>query len=280
MAFEAEYYFDELETVSDGGGYRKRRIMPMAFRASIRDPQQEITLSIGRDPNKAIASKKGGSLDLEMIDADGIEDRVVRRQKPRPLLRARVENPAETSAFKDLVAQKAAGMHVYMHPLYREVDGGYTDLPEPGNPGVKIRQYDSVVLYGLKLSIRGKKGQIPTGGRLPSMKEERGSLMGSSGVLARLERERGPWMKLPHSRKQMRFFRMAGRQIMVELRDEMGNTRVSSLWSPGGQGAIATGDQQTFMLALLDFRSKSGLETASRTGGSVRAKVLEILAMG
>ena len=147
-AFEAEYYFDEVETISDTGSVRKRQFSPGSFDASIRDPDQEITLSIGRNPNEAIGSKRAGTLLLETVDGK---------------LEARVDNPAETTAFRDLQAKVQAGAAIYMEPLFRELDGEYTDIDEPGNPGVKIRQYNSVKLYGLGLSVRGKKGQRATG---------------------------------------------------------------------------------------------------------------------
>ena len=146
--FESEYYYDAVETVSDDGAVRKREISSGAFDASIRDPEQEITLSIGRNPNQAIGSKLAGTLSLETID-----DRLV----------ARVDNPAEIAAFKDLEAQIQAGGKVFMEPLFRELDGEFEDVPEPGNPDVMIRRYKSVKLYGLGLSIRGRKGQQPSG---------------------------------------------------------------------------------------------------------------------
>ena len=146
--FESEYYYDSVETISDDGDVRKREISPGAFDVSIRDPSQEITLSIGRNPNDAIGSKLAGTLTLDMVD-----DRLV----------ARVDNPPETSLFRDLQARIAVGNSLYMEPLFRELDGEYTDVDEPGNPGVKIRRYNSVKLYGLGLSVRGKKGQGASG---------------------------------------------------------------------------------------------------------------------
>ena len=92
--FESEYYYDSVETISDDGDVRKREISPGAFDVSIRDPSQEITLSIGRNPNDAIGSKLAGTLTLDMVD-----DRLV----------ARVDNPPETTSFRDLQARMAAG---------------------------------------------------------------------------------------------------------------------------------------------------------------------------
>lgn len=142
--FESSYLYDDVEVISDSGAVRKREISPGAFDVSIRDPQQEITLSVGRNPNDAIGSKLDGTLIL-----DQEEGRLI----------ARVDNPPDTTSFKDLQARLAAGASLYMEPLFRELDGGYEDRPEPGNPSTTIRRYTGAKLYGLALSVRGKKGQ-------------------------------------------------------------------------------------------------------------------------
>ena len=142
---KAAYKYGQTETVGDQGRNRKRRIKPGAFKVSIDDPEQEITLSIGRNvaSHAAIASKMAKTL-LFKDTADGLE--------------MTVKNPPDTQAMRDLEAQAAAGMEIKVTPLFRELDGEYVDLPEPGNPGVKIREYSAVKLYGLALAVRQPKG--------------------------------------------------------------------------------------------------------------------------
>lgn len=138
------YTYGQTETVSDKGRNRKRRVRPGAFKVSIDDPQQEITLSLGRNPQNAIASKMAGTLDLKDT-AKG--------------LIATVRRPPDTQSMRDFESQVESGMDAHLVPLFREIeDGGYSDIPEPGNPDVLIREYDALKLYGLALVIREPKG--------------------------------------------------------------------------------------------------------------------------
>ena len=139
----AAYRYNQTETVSDTGRQRKRRITPGAFSNSIDDPAQEITLQLGRDPGKAIASKLAGTLLLRDRDS-GLE--------------IEVRNPPDTTAMRDFEAQVSAGMTASVVPQVREVDGGFVDVPEPGNPAVDIREYTALKLYALALTIREPKG--------------------------------------------------------------------------------------------------------------------------
>ena len=95
---------EQLETVSDTGRRRKRRFKPGAFLPSIEDPAQEITLSVGRNPNSAIASKLSGTLLLRDKDS-GLE-----------IEASRVPDTAE---FRDLEARADAGMEIHVEPLFQ-----------------------------------------------------------------------------------------------------------------------------------------------------------------
>ena len=139
----AAYRYDQTETVSDTGRQRKRRIKSGAFSNSIEDPAQEITLQLGRDPGKAIASKLAGTL-------------ILRDRKSG--LEIEVRNPPDTTAMRDFEAQVSAGMTASVVPQVREVDGGFVDIPEPGNSAVDIREYTALKLYALALTIREPKG--------------------------------------------------------------------------------------------------------------------------
>ncbi|MXY96383.1 MAG: hypothetical protein F4Z29_01215 [Gemmatimonadetes bacterium] len=71
---------------------------------------------------------------------------------------ARVQDPPDTAAWRDFEAKRAAGNLPALVPLIRELEGGFVDVPEPGNPDVLIRVYDSAKLYGLALVFRAPKG--------------------------------------------------------------------------------------------------------------------------
>ena len=144
---QATYRYDQTETISDTGRNRKRRIRPNAFRNSLDDPAQEITLQLGRDPSKTIGSKLAGTLVLE--------------DNPVLLLAKVLAVPAIT-AYVDFKEQIAAGMVAHIVPQVREVRGAYIDIPEPGNPGVTIREYDSLKLHALSLQLREPKGAEST----------------------------------------------------------------------------------------------------------------------
>ena len=139
----ATYNYDKTETVSDTGRNRKRKIRPGAFKVSIDDPAQEIMLSLGRNPNDAIASKIAGTLKLKDM-AKG--------------LLATVTKPPDTTSMRDFESQVASGMTPTVTPLFRELDGEFVDIPEPGNPEVLIREYTGLKLYGLALTVRQPKG--------------------------------------------------------------------------------------------------------------------------
>ena len=139
----AVYKYGSMETISDTGRNRKRRIKSNAFRNSIDDVEQEITLQLGRDPGKTIASKLAGTLLLDDAE-DG--------------LTAVVREAPDTTAYNDFQAQVAAGMQAHLVPQVREVDGAYIDIPEPGNEDVLIREYTSLKLFALSLQLREPKG--------------------------------------------------------------------------------------------------------------------------
>ena len=143
QGIRAKYQYGQTETIADTGRNRKRRIRPNAFKTSLDDPEQEITLSVSRNPNDSVASKLDGTLTLRDTES-GLE--------------IYVDKAAETAAFSDLRERIKAGMKMHVVPYFREVDGEYRDIPEPGNESVSIREYSSVKLYALGLIARQPKG--------------------------------------------------------------------------------------------------------------------------
>ena len=145
---DAAYAYGENEVIASSGSVRKQKVQPGAFSHSIEDPEQEITLSIGRDMVKgAIASKLAGTLRLT-DDSKG--------------LKVRAAGVPDTTAYIDYQKQVEAGMIPALVPMFRQAEGaadrGYADIPEPGNPGVLIREYSAATLYGLALVLRRPKG--------------------------------------------------------------------------------------------------------------------------
>ncbi len=150
LAVDVTYEYDHDEVTASSGAVRKQRIKPGAFRRSIDDPEQEILLQLGRDPGKALASKKAGTLVLN----DGSDS-----------LRAAVSDAPQTAAWMDYQKQIQAGMVAGVVPLFRQAegapDGGYRDIPELGSTeGVLIREYTAATLYGLAIVLRQPKGAV------------------------------------------------------------------------------------------------------------------------
>ena len=142
-----EYDFDEFDS-SDGDQVYKRRILPGAFTNSLKDAAQEITLSLGRNPTGAsvLGSKQAGT--LELVDTD-------------KALQVRLPKAPDTQAWRDLKAQRDAGMPLYITPLIRPLKNGegVDEVDERAErPQAKVRVYSNVTLYGLSLAVRQPKG--------------------------------------------------------------------------------------------------------------------------
>ncbi|MBV7393258.1 HK97 family phage prohead protease [Mameliella sediminis] len=146
-AITGRFPYGELAIISDRGSVRKETIEPGAFSYALEDPDREIHLLSGHDYGKPLASKKAGSLELQ-DSADALTFRA--------LIPAGAEKITHVA---DALAMIGAGLAVGVSPGFRVppkdvVPDAETLKPEPGNPGVMIRQLAALVLYELSIVTR------------------------------------------------------------------------------------------------------------------------------
>ena len=64
------FKYNSPRTTSDRGKRRKESIKPGAFQFSLNDVEREITLQVGTDPGKVLASKRAGTLKLKDTNSE------------------------------------------------------------------------------------------------------------------------------------------------------------------------------------------------------------------
>ena len=138
------FRYGETKTIRDRGSVRKVRVRRGAFAHSLADPDREITLTIGSDPGKLLASKRNGSLQLQDSASD---------------LRVIAEELPDVSYVRDLRAQLDHGFEMGVEPLYRippasVVDDATALVAEAGNPGVMIEEIREATLFGISVQAR------------------------------------------------------------------------------------------------------------------------------
>ena len=143
------FFYDSDIHISDSGKVRKQRFRPGAFKYAIEQPDREITLTIG-DGSRQLASKQAGSLKLT--------------DTPQAL-KFEVKQLPKTSYAKDFLALLRAGsVTPAVIPIFSRTprsiskDADY-DEEERGNPGVFRRVFNSVLLTGLSILLRGPRGR-------------------------------------------------------------------------------------------------------------------------
>lgn len=139
--------YKALAVIADRGTVRKETIMPGAFDFTLKDPEREVNLLFGHNFDKPLASKKAGS--LEFKDTENFLEFV-----------ATIPEGAErASHVTDALAMLGAGLIKGVSPGFRVppkdvVPDAERLVPEPGNPGVMIRQLGALLLYELSLVTR------------------------------------------------------------------------------------------------------------------------------
>ena len=126
-------------TTSDRGRVRKESFASRAFRFAIQDESRKIDLLVGHDFGKPVASRQSGS--LKIVDGDD----AVRFEATLP------EERLTPSWVLDVEKAIANGTMVGLSPGFRVppvsvVPNAERFIPEPGNPGVQIRQISDAVL--------------------------------------------------------------------------------------------------------------------------------------
>lgn len=137
-------------TTSDRARVRKESFSSRAFAFAIdTEPTRKIDLLVGHDFGKPIASRQSGTLSI--IDADD----AVRFEATLPAT-------ADLTPSWVLDAEKAIsnGTMVGLSPGFRVPPPGVVPnaerlIPEPGNPGVMIRQIDQAVLREFSVVTAG-----------------------------------------------------------------------------------------------------------------------------
>lgn len=136
--------YKALATLQDRGTVRKESIEPGAFSFSINAPDRDVHLLVGHSYDKPIASKEAGT--LEFNDTEDFLEFI-----------AQIPPGAERAThITDLLIMLGAGLIKGVSPGFRVppkdvVPGAEKLIPEPGNPGVMIRQLFQLVLYELSL---------------------------------------------------------------------------------------------------------------------------------
>ena len=141
------YGSGSMATIADRGRTRKEYFRPRAFRFAVEDPTSEINLLVGHDFDKPLASRQGGSFDL--IDE---ETGLSFTAHLPPLERQPTWMKDQVLAIQDGLARGVSpGFKV---PPGNVVRNAERLIPEPGNPGVMIREISDAVLYELSVVTR------------------------------------------------------------------------------------------------------------------------------
>ena len=136
-------------TVSDRGRVRKESFASRAFRFAIdQEPDRKIDILVGHDFGKPIASRQSGTLSI--VDADD----AVRFEATLP------EEALTPSWVLDVEKAIANKTMIGLSPGFRvppvsAVPNAERLIPEPGNPGVQIRQINDAVLREFSVVTAG-----------------------------------------------------------------------------------------------------------------------------
>lgn len=139
--------YNSLGTVRDRGRVRKERISSHAFSYAVNDPDRRIELLRGHNFDQPLASRTAGTLELE--DKDHSLN-----------FRAEIPPASERPAYmEDALKMVRQGLLPGISPGFTippatAVRVAERLIPEPGSPGVMIREVAEAVLYELSLVTR------------------------------------------------------------------------------------------------------------------------------
>ena len=139
--------YSKLAVVSDRGKTRKETFKPRAFRFAVEDPTREINLLNAHNFNQPLASKISGAFDL-VDDDTGIAFTALLPPVER-----------QPTWMKDTILAIQEGLARGVSPGFRVPPGNVVRaaeqlVPEPGNPGVFIREINEAVLYEMSVVTR------------------------------------------------------------------------------------------------------------------------------
>lgn len=139
--------YKALAVLSDRGTVRKESILPGAFDFTLKDPDRDVNLLVGHSFDRPLASKRSGT--MEFNDTEDFLEFI-----------ATIPEGAERATHvTDVLAMVGAGLIKGVSPGFRVppkdvVPDAERLVPEPGNPGVMIRELSSLLLYELSLVTR------------------------------------------------------------------------------------------------------------------------------
>ena len=141
------FRYGSTATLRDRGRVRKERFASRAFKFAVDSPDHDIDLLAGHSFDQPLASKLAGTLRLTETD-DALEFSTtlpIEREQP--------------SWMRDTVLAVRSGLARGISPGFRippasAVANAEELIPEPGNPGVLIRQINAAVLFELSLVTR------------------------------------------------------------------------------------------------------------------------------
>ena len=143
------FHYGTTGTVSDRGRVRKESFASRAFRFAIdQEPDRKIDLLVGHDFGKPIASRQSGSL----VIADSAEAVTFTATLPEEALTPSWVLDVEKAIANGTMKGLSPGFRV---PPVSAVPNAERLIPEPGNPGVQIRQINDAVLREFSIVTAG-----------------------------------------------------------------------------------------------------------------------------
>ena len=139
-----KFRYGSLGTVADRGVTRKEMFMPDAFAYAINTPERRIDLLVGHNWGQPVASRQSGTL----VISSSPESVDFIATLPAEALTASWVTDAEKSIKNGTMVGLSPG---YVVPPLSVVPGAEDLIPEPGNPGVKIRRIFSGVLREMSI---------------------------------------------------------------------------------------------------------------------------------
>ena len=142
------FHYNVKGTISDRGRVRKERFASRAFGYAIEKPDRKIDILVGHDFGKPVASRQNGTLSI----ADSAEAVTFEAALP--------EEALMPSWVADVILAIEAGLMVGLSPGFRipppsVVPNAERLIPEPGNPGVQIREISDAVLREFSIVTNG-----------------------------------------------------------------------------------------------------------------------------
>lgn len=141
------FNYGSTATIRDRGRVRKERFRSRAFKFAIEDdPERRIDILVGHSFDKPIASRQAGTLIIKDSDE---------------AVTFEAKLPADAPTWvADTEKAVAAGLMVGLSPGFAVppasvVPGAEELIPEPGNPGVQIRQVNQAVLREFSIVTSG-----------------------------------------------------------------------------------------------------------------------------